>query len=180
MEREVYAIDLPANEEGSARQQFQAAKAGQYRLSYKVTDAKGHTIEGGYVFTIIGTGFTGDGFRFNNVELIPDQKEYRPGEEVKMRSTPTASGAPCCCSSARRTASTCRPKCSAWKGKSAVERSSVVQKDMPNFFVEAITVAGGNVYTEVKEIVVPPEKRVLNVEVLPSVGDLQARARRRR
>src|SRR5687767_14599913 len=39
---------------------------------------------------------------------------------------------------------------------------------MPNFFVEAVTVAGGRVYSETKEIVVPPERRVLNVEVLPS------------
>ena len=39
---------------------------------------------------------------------------------------------------------------------------------MPNFFVEAVTVADGRVYTEMKEIVVPPEKRVLNVEVKPS------------
>ena len=44
----------------------------------------------------------------------------------------------------------------------------VVKKDMPNFFVEALTMAGGNVYVDTKEIVVPPEKRVLNVEVLPS------------
>ena len=39
---------------------------------------------------------------------------------------------------------------------------------MPNFFVEAVTVAGGQVHTEMREVVVPPEKRVLNVEVLPS------------
>ncbi len=45
---------------------------------------------------------------------------------------------------------------------------------MPNFFVEAVTVADGRVYTETKEIVVPPEKRVLNVEVEPSQGSLQA------
>ena len=32
---------------------------------------------------------------------------------------------------------------------------------MPNFFVEAVTVADGRVYTEIREIIVPPEKRVL-------------------
>ena len=31
-----------------------ASEPGQYRLSYKVTDAKKHTIEGGYLFTIVG------------------------------------------------------------------------------------------------------------------------------
>ena len=45
---------------------------------------------------------------------------------------------------------------------------------MPNFFVEAVTVADGQVHSETREIVVPPEKRVLNVEVLPSTGRVQA------
>jgi alpha-2-macroglobulin len=44
----------------------------------------------------------------------------------------------------------------------------VAVRDMPNFFVEAVTVHGGRVHTEVRELVVPPEKRVLNVAVLPS------------
>ena len=39
---------------------------------------------------------------------------------------------------------------------------------MPNFFVEALTISGGKVHTETKELIVPPEKRILNVEVMPS------------
>ena len=40
---------------------------------------------------------------------------------------------------------------------------------MPNFFVEAVTVHGGQgPHVETKELIVPPEKRVLNVEVQPS------------
>ena len=60
------------------------------------------------------------------------------------------------------------PKMIRLDGKSTVEEIGVVRKDMPNFFVEAVTVADGRVYTETKEIVVPPEKRVLNVEIQPS------------
>src|SRR5947209_19111864 len=41
-------------------------------------------------------------------------------------------------------------------------------RDMPNCFIEAVTVADGRVHTETREVVVPPEKRVLNAEVLPS------------
>ena len=54
------------------------------------------------------------------------------------------------------------------KGKSAVEEVGVVQRDMPNFFIEAVTVANGAIHSETREVIVPPEKRVLNVEVLPS------------
>ena len=50
-----------------------------------MTDTAGHTIEGGYVFTIIGEGFDGSEFRFNHLELIPDKREYAPGDKVKLQ-----------------------------------------------------------------------------------------------
>ena len=63
-----------------------------------------------------------------------------------------------------------RPKVVRLKGKSFVDEIAVVKKDMPNFFVEAMTISAGKVHTEVKEIVVPPESRVLDVAVKPSAA----------
>ncbi len=60
------------------------------------------------------------------------------------------------------------PKFIRLDGKSTIYDIGVTKKDMPNFFVEAVTVADGRVYYETKEIVVPPEKRILNVEIKPS------------
>lgn len=51
-------------------------------------------------------------------------------------------------------------------GKSIAQSVKVEVGDMPNFFIEAFTVSGGKVHTAVREIVVPPAKRVLNLEVL--------------
>jgi uncharacterized protein YfaS (alpha-2-macroglobulin family) len=53
-------------------------------------------------------------------------------------------------------------------GKSAIEEITVTKKDMPNFFVEAFTVYGGKIHSEIREIIVPPEKRVLDVKVVSS------------
>ena len=39
---------------------------------------------------------------------------------------------------------------------------------MPNIFVEALTIADGRVHSALREIFVPPEKKIANVEVLPS------------
>src|SRR5437764_4970661 len=60
------------------------------------------------------------------------------------------------------------PKLIRLKGKSTEQDLTVLKKDMPNFYVEALTIHDGRVYTEMREVIVPPEKRVLNVEVLPS------------
>ena len=65
------------------------------------------------------------------------------------------------------------PKVLRLRGKSTVEEIAGHATDMPNFFVEAFTVGDGRVYTETREIVVPPEKRVLNVDVEPSAEEYQ-------
>jgi hypothetical protein len=168
IETAVQTWNVETNVEGYARQQMKAAAAGQYRLSYKLTDAKKNTIEGGYVFVVRGAGFDGKDFRFNALELIPDKREYAAGDKVNMLvNTDTIDGTVLLF--LRPTNGVYQaPKVMRIKGKSAVETIDVTQKDMPNFFVEAVTVHGGKVHSEIREVVVPPEKRVLNVEVLPS------------
>ena len=90
-----------------------------------------------------------------------------PATRSNCRSTPTAPAARCCLFARPANGVYLPPKVIRLDGKSTVEEIGVVQKDMPNFFVEAVTIADGRVYTETKEIVVPPEKRVLNVAIEP-------------
>ena len=168
IETPVRSWDLDTDVEGRATQQIKASEDGQYRLSYKLTDSKNHTIEGGYIFTIVGEGFDGSDFRFNSVELIPDKAEYEPGDTVKLQLNTNRTDSTVLLFIRPTNGVYLEPKVLRLKGKSTIEQIAVVQKDMPNFFVEALTISGGNVYEEAKEIVVPPEKRVLNVEVMPS------------
>jgi alpha-2-macroglobulin len=159
---------LDTNAEGQAHQKMKAARAGQYRLSYKLTDAKKHTIEGGYLFVVRGTGFTGQDYRFNDLELVTDKREYAPGDKVRLLVNTNTQGGTVLLFVRPTSGVYLPPKVIRLKGKSTTEEVAVVQRDMPNFFVEALTVADGRVHTEVREVVVPPEKRVLNVEVRPS------------
>ncbi len=168
IETAVYTEKRSTNAEGRAWRKIKATRAGQYRISFKLTDSKGHTIEGGYLFTIIGEGFDGSQFRFNNIELVPDKREYKPGEKVKLQINTDRVGSTVLLFTRPTNGMYLKPKVLRLNGKSTVEEIGVMKKDMPNFFVEAVTVADGRVYTESKEIVVPPEKRVLNVEIKPS------------
>ena len=59
-------------------------------------------------------------------------------------------------------------------GKSREYALPLEKRDMPNIFVEAVTIARGQVVTTVREIVLPPEKRLLSVEVLPGQGEDEA------
>ncbi|MGI8980259.1 MAG: alpha-2-macroglobulin family protein [Pirellulaceae bacterium] len=171
VETPVQRWDLNTGEEGMAKQQIKATQKGQYRLSYKLTDSKKHVIEGGYLFTIVGQGFDGADFRFNNVELIPDKQAYNPGEKVSLQLNTDRANSTVLLFIRPTNGVYLAPKLLRLKGKSVIEEIAVIKKDMPNFFVEAVTVSGGKVYTETKELIVPPEKRVLNVEVLPSAKE---------
>src|SRR5207344_1523639 len=49
-----------------------------------------------------------------------------------------------------------------------VEEIGIVPRDMPNMFVEALTVADGTVHDEAREIAIPPESRIAQIEIEPS------------
>ncbi|HHI67909.1 MAG TPA: alpha-2-macroglobulin, partial [Planctomycetes bacterium] len=160
--------ELATGDDGRASLVFQASRAGQYRLSFTLTDAKGHAEEGGYVFVVTGPGFDGRDFRFNQIELVADKKTYRPGEEVNLLVNTERLGSTVLLFLRPVGGVYLSPKVLRLQGKSVLEKIAVTKADMPNFFVEALTVSGGKVYTEVRQIAVPPESRVLNVAVLPS------------
>ncbi len=186
VETPIQTWKVDTNAEGTASQQMTASQAGQYRVSYKLEskpveapppaaakDKDGEYLEvsyaeGGYVFTVIGEGFDGSQFRFNHVELVPEKREYSPGEKVKLQINTDRAGATVLLFLRPANGVYLPPKVISMKGKSTIEEIEVSKKDMPNFFVEAVTLADGKVFSEAKEIVVPPEKRVLNVEIQPS------------
>ena len=55
------------------------------------------------------------------------------------------------------------PKVIRLRGKSTVEEIAIVASDMPNMYVEALTVANGKIHHAVREIAVPPESRVVDI-----------------
>jgi uncharacterized protein YfaS (alpha-2-macroglobulin family) len=165
VETPVQQWDVNTNSEGTASQQIRASEQGQYRLSLVLTDSKEHQIEGGYIFTVRGEGFDGSQFRFSSLELIPDKQDYAPGDMVKLQINTDRVGSTVLLFLRPTNGVYLPPQVLRLKGKSTLHEIAVVKRDMPNFFVEAMTIAGGSVYSETKEVVVPPEKRVLNIAV---------------
>jgi uncharacterized protein YfaS (alpha-2-macroglobulin family) len=171
VETPVQTWKLDTNVEGRAHQQIEASKAGQYRLAYKVTDAQKHTIEGGYLFVVRGEGFTGGQYRFNDLELTSDKREYKPGEKAKLLINTNQANGTILLFARPTNGVYLMPRIIRLDGKSTEEEMEIAVRDMPNVFVEACTMHSGKVHMETRELVVPPEKRVLNVEVTPSQAE---------
>jgi uncharacterized protein YfaS (alpha-2-macroglobulin family) len=168
VEKMVRRWSLDPDSQGKAGLQIQASRAGQYRLSYTVTDTEDHRIEGGYIFTIRGAGDDGADYRFAKIELITDKSEYKPGDTVKLQINTDRQGAAVVLFIRPANGIYLKPRVIHMTGKSALEEIIITRKDMPNFFVEAFSVYDAKVHSEMREIIVPPEKRVLNVTLTPS------------
>jgi len=160
--------DLTLDSDGHARQVMKASAAGQYRLSSTIDDGKGHVIEGGYLLTITGQGFNGASFRFNDLEIIPERKEYRPGESLKLLINTNQANSTVLLFVRPTNGMYLPPKLIHLQGKSVVEEVGIVPRDMPNMFVEALTIADGKVHDEAREIAIPPESRIVDVAIEPS------------
>ncbi len=167
-EKEIKSWQIETDEYGNAALKLKASTAGQFRLSCKVTDSKGNTIEGAHIFTVRGKGFDGRDYRFNHVELIADKKNYAPGEKVKLVVNTEQPDSTVFLFVRAQDSLSPMPQVLKLDGKTATVEVEVTQADMPNFFIEAMTVVNAKVHTAVRQIVVPPQKRILNVDVQPS------------
>lgn len=157
---------LHSDDEGRAQQGFSASEPGQYRLAWILQDEQGRQGEGGVIVTIRGEGSDERDFRYNGLELIPDKAEYVPGETLQLLvNTEQADGVVMLfVRSVNGVLS--RPQLLRLQGHSTVVPVLIQAADMPNFFVEAYTMAQGVFHNVMREIIVPPTKKVIEVEAV--------------
>ena len=176
-ETEVKQWELATGADGRAELQIKASEPGQYRIAYELPDAPAKesniVVEGGQLFTVAGEKFDGGDFEFNDLELIPDQRNYQPGEEIALRINTNRVGSTVLLFVRPESGVYPQPRLVKLNGKSTLVKIKVDKPDAPNFFIEAITISAARVHTVVKQIAVPPQKRMLNVEVAPSTEAYQ-------
>ena len=164
----VQSWKLATDTEGFAEMRIKASQPGRYRLVYRSETGEETGSEGGALFTIRGPGFDGAGFRFGAIEIVPDQPEYRPGDTARLMINTDRVGSTVALFVRPEQGVYERPQLIRLEGKSAIVDLPIAREDLPNFFVEAVTVADGKLHTATRQIAVPPETRVIGVEAAPS------------
>lgn len=174
-EERVKEFALAAEEDGEGRWKFEAPGSGQYRLAVSLKDQKGRIQEGATVFTVRLVNEKGQENRFNPLELILDKKEYRAGEEARLLINTNQPNSTVLLFLRTDGHTAGSHQLISIEGKSKEIAIKLSKADMPNVFVEAVTLVDGHVVTETKQIVLPPEKRILNVEVVPEKSKYKPR-----
>ncbi len=159
------SASIRTDADGSASWRFAAGDAGQYRLACRLEDGGGNAAESSALLTVRGKPGEGD-FRFAALEVVPDKREYRPGETARLAiHSENKTGLVLFFPRAERGSG--RPVLIRLENGCATADIPVGAGDQPNFFCEAVTVCKGKVYVETREIFVPPADRTLNIEVTP-------------
>ncbi len=163
-------------EDGIAAVDWTADRAGQYRISCTLAVDGGGSVEGAALVTVRDSGKdienAGD-FRWNELELVPDRSEYGAGDTVRLAVNTAQRGSVVMLFPRAENGVCGRPVILRLPFGSIVYELPVTAADMPGIIVEAYTVSGGRVHNVVRRIAVPPVKRVLDVEVVPSAKDVR-------
>jgi uncharacterized protein YfaS (alpha-2-macroglobulin family) len=163
VEEEVESWSVTLNADGEAEQRFVAAQPGQYRLSLTHEG-----VEGGTIFQVRGPQSSSEDYRFAKLELIPDKREYAPGDTVRLLVNADQPDVTVLLFIRAQDGRYPAPRMLTLDGKSGIAEFALSVDDHPNIFVEGLTVYGAEAHTTIREIVVPPQKQTLDVEILPS------------
>jgi len=162
-EEEVAAFDIKTSGEEAATQIFKWPGPGQYRLAVALKDEAGHESQTS-VFTVVrGAGVNGQGFQFDDLELITEKEEYQPGDDVGLQINTNRPGSTVALFV--RAGNRGDPVWLHLEGKSATYHFKLDEADQPNIFLEAYTVSDAKLHKVIRQVVVPPSKRIATVEL---------------
>lgn len=169
MEKEIQSWPVETDAEGQVKQRFAAPAAGQYRLAASLRFKDGDAVEGATILNVHGPGRAEPkDWSFGPLELVADKKEYRPDDTVKLRVNSDRESAHVwlflhIAGSAGREAKRIQ-----LNGKSLEVDVPLSLKDMPNMFIEGVTVHGAQVHSAVRQILLPPVSKLVEVTLEPA------------
>lgn len=181
VESEVFSQRVETNADGRGTVSLVAAAPGQYRLSCEVETPQGLCQEGATILNVGATSTSvqaqadakkaagSSAFLFNELDITVEKPEFKVGETARLQIESSRPNATVLLfERSEHDVSPTKPRLVKLENGAACVEFAVEKRDLPNFFVEAATIFDGQIYEASQEIVVPPESRVLNVEVQPA------------
>ncbi|MGE4565544.1 MAG: MG2 domain-containing protein, partial [Victivallaceae bacterium] len=144
---------------------FAIAESGVYAVESTLTAADGSRASFTLPVRVVGEKLPNEGiFSELPLEISTDKIEYRVGDQAKLLfNSRFAAGTFFVFIRNGGAASDFRVL--HFNGHAEMLTLAIDRDKQPNFFVDAVLVSGGKLYRESKEIVVPPEKKILKLAV---------------
>ncbi len=173
-EKEVQSFEIVTDAAGEIRQRFPAPVTGQYRLAASLAWNGGEATEGATILNVHGDGDAKD-WKFGPLELVADKQTYAPGEKLKLRVNSDHENASVwlflhIAGSSGREARRVK-----LDGKSLEVEVPLDARDMPNMFIEGITVHDAKIHSAMRQILLPPVSKLIEVSLEPAKARVKPR-----
>ncbi|MEM4248555.1 MAG: MG2 domain-containing protein, partial [Candidatus Nanoarchaeia archaeon] len=171
-EETILTHEVTIGENGFGELKFSASAPGQFKLLCETT-TENIVCKGAIVFNVRDRNnekntSNANNFRYNKLELISEKPEYSIGEKARIMINSAKENATILLFLRPFSGLYSKPLCVNLNGNSTIYEFDITNEDIPNIFVEAITIYDAQVFIEKLQITVPPEKKALNVEIQPS------------
>ncbi len=175
-EKEIQSFEIVTDAEGKVLQQFAAPATGQYRLAANLATNGGEAVEGATILNVYGPGRddTAD-WHFGPLELIADKATHAPGDTLKLRVNSDQENANVWLFLHVAGSSGREAKRIQLDGKSLEVEVPLDLRDMPNMFIEGVTVHGAKLNTAVRQILLPPVSKMIEVTLEPAKDRMKPR-----
>ena len=174
VETEVSSWPVETDAAGLISWKFPAPEAGQYRLAAELSLADGGASTGATILNVHGQGRAeAKDWKFGPLELVADKLEYAAGDKLRLRVNSDKVDANVWLflhvgGSSGREARRIR-----LDGKSLEVEVALDRRDMPNMFVEGVTVHGARIHSVAREVHLPPTGKMIDVAVEPAAPKLE-------
>ncbi len=175
-EKEIQTFPIETDAQGEIHQKFAAPATGQYRIAASLSFNGGEAAEGATILNVHGPGRADPAdWHFGPLELIAEKSEYAPEESVKLRVNSDKENANVWLFLHVAGSSGREARRIQLDGKSLEISVPLDLRDMPNMFIEGITVHGARVHTAVRQILLPPVSKLIEVTLEPAKDRVKPR-----
>ena len=165
VESAVDTLSVTTRSEAPVRMTWRAPRTGLYKFTFVGRDDKQREVRSSALAWVAGPGFHGREYRFRGLELYTDQRTYKVGDTARLLINANRENAHVLLSVRAENGYLLSPRVIQLSGKSTVIDVPIEAGDVPNFFIEALTVSDGELISEVREVFVPPTGTELGISI---------------
>ncbi|MBI4862177.1 MAG: hypothetical protein HY815_18255 [Candidatus Riflebacteria bacterium] len=166
-ERPDRTFDLATDARGDLSLDLKLERSGHFKVAFETADSQKRPVIGATTVWVCGDDFEGAIHRFKALQILADQRTYRPGDVARLMISSDLRGATVLLSTRPDRWFVTSYRVVPLPDKSTIVELPIEKGDEPNVFVEATAVVGGQVHQDVLEVLVPPENGVMDLAVKP-------------
>ncbi len=161
----VHELRATTGADGRVTVDLPSLAEGQYQIEFASPDSRGEPVSAHTVFWVHGPAFKPAQFRHPDLEIMPDRPTYQVGDTAQLLVHIRQPHARVLWSDNARDGQLRNHRFLDVNDHVAVIPVRIEVRHVPNFFVEATVVSGGQTHVEACEILVPPVQNLLDVRI---------------